>query len=249
MACRYLQQDKDIALRGVGLTYFKEDHEPSSPSPPWLLQALGVKFYVDRNTQYAVNALRTNPQGRPILVLPEGTTTNGHIGLLEFHQSWFESFSGDMLQPVYLSAWRPFPKVALTTVESPFWGDIFWMFFSPFTLFTIRFLSPVHARVGADGVRGRIAEAGGLALTPHKLGDKKEMLKRMRQEAAERNQQANAPGNAYGGSFSYPIGQVRSGINIESFAERKRVMIEEARRKYIEKHGLNLPSTSLPSVN
>ena len=62
--------------------------QPSSPCPTWLQHTMGIKYFSDRSPHHALNAVRQGSSenggsGVPVLIFPEGTTTNGRVGLLQ----------------------------------------------------------------------------------------------------------------------------------------------------------------------
>lgn len=97
----------------------------------------------------------------PYSVQPEPLPTNGRHLLLKFSEWPF--FLESSIQPVALSVFRPFP-IAVSTVHSSGWWDLFWMFFTPITVFHARFLQVVQPELaesaaGFTGFTGRVRES------------------------------------------------------------------------------------------
>ncbi|XP_066998744.1 lipid droplet-regulating VLDL assembly factor AUP1 [Anabrus simplex] len=118
----------------------------------------------------------------PVLAMPEGATTNGTVGLLKFSTWPFRASSS--VQPVVLRVWRPsLLCVAPTALATTSWADVFWFLFSPFTVFTLKYLPAMQSN-GEDGVQfservqKAIAEALGVLPTKYTAGDKAEYEKR-----------------------------------------------------------------------
>lgn len=68
---------------------------------------------------------------------PENHITNGRT-LLVF-RDWPFSFSNE-IQPIYLTVQRPVFDLAVHTVDSNYWTDMFWYLFSPYTVYTLCYL-------------------------------------------------------------------------------------------------------------
>lgn len=84
----------------------------------------------------------------PVLIFPEGATTNSKKGLLKFN-SWPFLLNHD-IQPVTLRVSRPvIARISLSIVGSRWWSDMLWFLFVPYTIFRIRFL-PVQCKKDFD---------------------------------------------------------------------------------------------------
>jgi len=84
-----------------------------------------------------------------VLSHPEGIPTNGSVGLLKF-STWPFSLNHPV-NPIVLRIFRPTPfNISVSTVESHWWGDIFWFFFTPFTCFTVRYMPEMSKRGDED---------------------------------------------------------------------------------------------------
>ncbi|XP_006825962.2 LOW QUALITY PROTEIN: lipid droplet-regulating VLDL assembly factor AUP1 homolog [Saccoglossus kowalevskii] len=84
----------------------------------------------------------------PLLSHPEGATTNGKKGLLKF-STW--SFSLDQpVQPIVIVINRPLIGINISTLGSRWWQDVFWFFFSPFTVFHLRVLPAMYKGESED---------------------------------------------------------------------------------------------------
>ncbi|XP_033109791.1 ancient ubiquitous protein 1-like [Anneissia japonica] len=119
----------------------------------------------------------------PILSFPEGAVTNGRHGLLKY-SSW--SFSLDQpVQPVVVTARRPFFAVSLEVLGSRWWQDIWWFFFVPVTVIHLKFLPVVHKEESesvedfARKVQTIMAKKLSILATIHTSADKVAYAKRM----------------------------------------------------------------------
>lgn len=81
----------------------------------------------------------------PYAIQPEPLPTNGRHLLLKFSE-WPFSL-GCPIQPMALRVSRPFP-IAVSTVHSSGWWDLFWMLFVPVTVFHVRFLQVIKPKEG-----------------------------------------------------------------------------------------------------
>ncbi|XP_059821737.1 lipid droplet-regulating VLDL assembly factor AUP1 [Hypanus sabinus] len=146
-----------------------------------------------------VESLReySSPEGEQTLLLfPEDEMTNGKVGLLKF-SSW--AFSVDStIQPVVLTVKRPF--IAVSVVDSSWVAELLWMFFSPFTIYQVRWLPRMTQMEDeseeefAVRVQEHLAMELGIVSTPHTKSDKLEYLKRMKHVAPqEASSGTNAP--------------------------------------------------------
>ncbi|XP_018601905.1 lipid droplet-regulating VLDL assembly factor AUP1 [Scleropages formosus] len=123
----------------------------------------------------------------PLLFFPEEDTTNGRRGLLKF-SSWPFTVT-DTVQPVALTARRPL--LAVSTAESSWVTELLWILFVPFTVYQVRWLSPLSRQDGeppqdfANKVQELIAKELGLASTQITRADKAEHIKRKRHVAPQ----------------------------------------------------------------
>ncbi|XP_073420838.1 lipid droplet-regulating VLDL assembly factor AUP1 isoform X2 [Dendrobates tinctorius] len=124
----------------------------------------------------------SQPGSPPLLLFPEEGTTNGGVGLLHF-SSWAFSLS-DSLQPVTLRANRPLLSVAVA--GSPWYVELFWTLFSPYSVYHVRWLPPVcrSLRESDDDFASRVQKLLALTLgvqgTKHTAADSTEHVKRRR---------------------------------------------------------------------
>ena len=76
------------------------------------------------------------------ITFPEGETTTAKSGLLKFQIQGFEQHKRTNpnlpVQPLSLRISRPFPPLAVTTLDTPIWIDALFLLFSPCTIFNIR---------------------------------------------------------------------------------------------------------------
>ncbi|CAG0901284.1 unnamed protein product [Darwinula stevensoni] len=286
--------------------------------PTWFLYAYGYGY--DHKTFEDSTA--------SIALYPEGIPTNGKVGLLQFVQrgptkEWLLSEASKQgIQPLALSVERLLP-LSVSVVGSAWWIDLYWLFFSPVTIFHIKVLPVIWRNPGQgkaeegllEHTRTTIAKALNLQLTPHTHHDYVEWMKRRtvgeyqsvvnslppelslavmrikeilpsvplavivndirRTGSADEtishlvdgtipytpeNMTSKHPSPAVSQlsstSSSTSMGE-RSGvresfgrtpkIRMQSFEERKRELLECARRKYIQKHGLKFPPLQLES--
>ncbi|KFM59414.1 Ancient ubiquitous protein 1, partial [Stegodyphus mimosarum] len=118
----------------------------------------------------------------PLLIFPEGTTTNGKKGLLKFNLWPF--LLSEAVQPIRIKVARPkLMQVAFSVVGSRWWSDLFWFLFVPYTVFRIRFL-PVAEREDTESaemlcskVQKEIGKELGLEVTTFTSADKVEYTK------------------------------------------------------------------------
>nr|XP_033811075.1 ancient ubiquitous protein 1 isoform X2 [Geotrypetes seraphini] len=118
----------------------------------------------------------------PLLLFPEEETTNGRAGLLKF-SSWQFSIL-DVVQPVALQAQRPFLAVSLA--DSSWISELLWTFFVPFTVYQVRWMSPVFRQADETNeamalrVQELLAVELGVVSTRVTAADKAEFVKRQR---------------------------------------------------------------------
>lgn len=92
--------------------------------------------------QQTVHAHLMESSGKPVLVFPEGSITNGRSGLMRFHRFIFGL--GVQVQPVAIRVWAPLPLEADTVWDS-LARNILFTLFQPFTRFEIVVLPPLTA--------------------------------------------------------------------------------------------------------
>lgn len=132
----------------------------------------------------------------PLLLFPEEEMTNGKVGLLKF-SSWPFSVNST-LQPVALTIKRPF--ISASVVESSWVSELLWMFFTPFTVYQVRWLPTMSQREGesdeefAIRVQEHLALELGIVSTPHTKSDKAEYVKRMKHVSPVATAASHLPG-------------------------------------------------------
>jgi len=124
------------------------------------------------------------------VIFPEGDTTSGKTGLLKFQLRVLEQLKQNSpslaIQPIALKVSRPFPFFSVTNLDSSVWSDIFFLLFSPCTIFNIRFLEPTQCREDEEvssyvgRIETTIAQALGISMTSFTVKDKEELVKRKR---------------------------------------------------------------------
>ncbi|GAB1597238.1 ancient ubiquitous protein 1-like [Argonauta hians] len=153
------------------------------PAVEWIL---GWKdFGFKQNKESFLNNVKgfCNNSNIPLLVHPEGTSTNGRYGLLKFC-TW--PFSLDFpLQPMTLHVSRPnIFQISVTTINSRWWEDLFWCLFVPVTWFTIRCLPVMEkpqtasAEEFSEVVRQKVAADLKLIATDYTTTDKAELQRK-----------------------------------------------------------------------
>ncbi|KAG1700934.1 Ancient ubiquitous protein 1 [Nymphon striatum] len=112
--------------------------------PVFLEWALGIKdLGARRGREVLISNTKNYCQtaAYPVLIYPEGSTTNGKVGLLKFG-SW--PFSLDKpIQPIAIKRVGS-DKIALCVIGSRWWTDLLWVFFSPITTFKLKVLPVVE---------------------------------------------------------------------------------------------------------
>jgi len=195
----------------------------------------------------------------PILILPEGTTTNGKKGLLKFTLP--TPTSPVLAQPMSLNVWRP-PIASLnaSTLTSGFWSDVAAILFAPVTVFTFRFLPVVNIENSGDSetlapqIQQTIADDLKLQGTIYTAHDKRELVKQLRppsppvrtppppQQITHKTiSQSSSDESSYCKQQSATASkQVSFGRTADermrSYQDRKNDMLEQARKRYLEKN-------------
>lgn len=120
------------------------------------------------------------PANPPLLLFPEEEMTNGRAGLLHF-STWPFSLS-DCVQPLSLRVTRPLLSPAVC--GSSWLVDLLWTLFTPYTVYHVRWLSPVsrYPRESDEDFASRVqkilASSLGVCGTSHKASDYAEHVKR-----------------------------------------------------------------------
>lgn len=86
--------------------------------------------------------LQVIANNKRIITFPEGETTTAKSGLLKFQLRDLEQHKRSNpnlpIQPLSLKISRPFPSFAITVLDTPIWTDVFFLLFSPCTIFNIK---------------------------------------------------------------------------------------------------------------
>lgn len=82
-----------------------------------------------------------------LFLQPETSETNGK-GLLKFN-AWQFSLASK-IQPVLIETRRPVFNIAISTIDSSYWSNLFYYMFSPMTVYRIRFLPSVEKKAFSD---------------------------------------------------------------------------------------------------
>lgn len=104
----------------------------------WLIGAHDIK--INQGFQQLTRILQECPSNQSsILLQPEGSTTNGRVGLLKFQEGYFDGVK--KVQPVAIQIWRP-PAVSVSpcVIGSHWWLEMLWILFVPCTVFCLRYL-------------------------------------------------------------------------------------------------------------
>jgi hypothetical protein len=199
----------------------------------------------------------------PLVLFPEVESTNGERGLLQFQTTEFlEATTAALtIQPVGLKASRILLNV--NYVQGGLCSEIFFTLFLPNTHFVLKFLPPESW----NPVTAQDSIAQSLNLVPTKFGvsDKAEYIKKLNFRPPSLATMARAVQQQLSpvilspetiistlqrtGSVARTVEELRKSLaepsfrksaseRMTSFQERKRVMILTARKKYLEKHGI-----------
>ncbi|XP_070540728.1 lipid droplet-regulating VLDL assembly factor AUP1-like isoform X2 [Ptychodera flava] len=160
---------------------------PSVWDLPWaLMWALGYRdMGAKRGREVLIQKAKEHCEENsvPLLTHPEGATTNGKKALLKF-STW--PFSLDQpVQPIVITVKRPLIGINTSTLGSRWWQDVFWFFFSPFSVFHLRVL-PVMALAEPESVdeftkkvQGLMAKELNMVTTNYTSADKVEYAKKV----------------------------------------------------------------------
>jgi len=154
--------------------------------PSGLMWLLGYK---DMGAQQGQETLINNIKKHcreskmPVLAFPEGSMTNGRVGLLRY-SIWPFSLD-EPIQPVVIQIVRPsIFTISSSVLGSQWWADIFWFLFVPFSLFRIRFLDIVKqtedetAQDFARRVQVLMANALRVRPTQYTSADKTDLIRK-----------------------------------------------------------------------
>lgn len=161
--------------------------------PGWLSWALGYEdMGLERGFDQLSSYIRNNAGSSgsvAILLQPEGTRTNGKIGLMKFQNEYFNEIK--KVQPVALQIWRPpTGPISPCVLGSSCWSDLFWFFFVPCTVFCLRYLPAIKRNRDEDTesftrrVEAAIAKRLGVECTKFTIADKTELEKKLLQPPA-----------------------------------------------------------------
>jgi len=197
----------------------------------------------------------------PVIHFPETESTNGIGGLLTFVD--IPSADGKLVQPIAIAVSRPFLNV--NNIHCGPLSELFYTLFSPNTHFTLKFLYPEPW----NGVRIQRAIASSLSIQPTKFrkSDKEELLKKLnfrpmsmaskarlvQQQlhpvvlsaesvisAIQKTGTVEEAVQELRKSMAQPSFHKNASERMMCFQERKRLLIQTAREKYAEKHGILL---------
>ncbi|KAL7636311.1 UNVERIFIED_CONTAM: hypothetical protein RMT77_013070 [Armadillidium vulgare] len=141
-------------------------------------------------------ALRTNiqnylnkPDSMPLLLYPEGGTTNGEVALMKY-TSWGHDIDKSVLALGLKVRRIPILQIAPTVLNGSWIADLFYLLFSPVTIFSVRYIGK-FTKDDAESVEEfalRVQKATALSLnlqtTNHTVNDKREYIKRVAREEA-----------------------------------------------------------------
>jgi len=227
----------------------------SSGLPSWFLKPLAVK-----------ESLKTPElltSSTPLLLFPEKESTSGERGLLQFEQSEFLEATTQMttIQPIAIKTSRILLNV--NCAQGGLCSEVFFTFFLPNTHFVLKFLPP--ETWNPTTTQDSIAQALNLVPTKFGVSDKAEFIKKLNFRPPSLATMARAVQQQLSpvilspetiistlqrtGSVAQTVEELRKSLaepsfrksateRMTSFQERKRVMILTARKKYLEKHGI-----------
>lgn len=131
----------------------------------------------------------SNGQNPPLLLHPEGATTNGTLALMKYG-SWAFELSGSVLV-AGLRVWRlPLLQIAPSVLGASWAADLCYMLFSPVTIFTVKYVGEMKRGESETpeeyALRVQVATSSALDVqtTNHTVSDKVEYMKRLAREAA-----------------------------------------------------------------
>lgn len=201
----------------------------------------------------------------PVLHFAEGATTNGKVGLLKFHPSAF-SFSF-IIQPVLVQvSVSSFISASPSVLGSNVYADILWPFFVPQIYYNLKVLPSMvklpeeSAKDFSKRVQHTMASAMGLIPTVYTSSDKFELEKQMRTSATMSDNSSSSSKRNVSDPEQYSEILKRSKVlaltekttlntaaksfgkspkeRMLSYKERKMMLIEAARLKYLQKHNI-----------
>lgn len=197
----------------------------------------------------------------PLIYFPEGATTNGKVGLLKFSPSLFSLKLP--IQPVLIhNSVSSFVDVSTSVLGSNVAFDIFWLFFLPCTFFKLKVL-PVMLKAPEETamdfskrVQNTMASALCLIPTVYTCEDKFELLKRLKIVNSVSGDSPTKQNSSLGHRpiASQTLKEIPdlqcSRLNTAaktfakspkermlSYQERRTVLIESAKIRYLQKHG------------
>lgn len=128
----------------------------------------------------------------PVVCYPEMSHSNGRFGLFKFEIWPFKSNLTSHL--VYIEKKKsPILDINLSPLGANWLANLFWLLFTPISIFNIRYLSSVEKEDNeteetlAKRVQLRMAELAKLEATNFDNSDKTEMIKRLRAEQLAKN--------------------------------------------------------------
>ncbi|KAG8195452.1 hypothetical protein JTE90_002624 [Oedothorax gibbosus] len=198
----------------------------------------------------------------PLLHFPEGATTNGKIGLLKFHPGVFSL--NVAIQPVLIkvSLSSSFMTVSPSVLGSTVWSDVFWSLVLPSTHYYLRTL-PSMVKLPNESpqdfsvrVQAAISSALNVEPTIHTSSDKMELTKRLLapvyvSSSSPVSQTSNqmAEGSLQNSKDFQKSSHKKLTMDtsaetfgktpkerMASYRDRRAILLEAARQKYLEKH-------------
>jgi len=193
-----------------------------------------------------------------LVFFPEKETTNGQFGLLSFYE---KVLLDETVQPVGLTVTRPLLNV--NTVQSGMFSELFFLFFLPYTHYTIKFLPP--ETYDELQTQKTIASSINSVPTKFKAADKAEFVRKLNYRppsiatmartvqqqlhpvilspesilaALQKTGSVEKAVEELRKSFTEPSFPKSASQRMMSFQEKKRLMIATARKKYCEQNGL-----------
>ena len=201
----------------------------------------------------------------PVLHFAEGATTNGKVGLLKFHPTAFSL--NFIIQPVIVQvSLSSFITVSPSILGSNACTDMIWTFFVPHIYYELKVL-PSMVKLPEESaldfskrVQKTMAKAMGLVPTVYTSSDKFELVKQLRTSPANTDY-SNCPSKkkcSASDNYSQILHRSRELVALQmpnlntaaksfgkspkermlSYQERKAMLIEAARIKYLQKQNI-----------
>ncbi|KAK7110750.1 lipid droplet-regulating VLDL assembly factor AUP1-like [Littorina saxatilis] len=144
----------------------------------------------------------------PVLLFPEGGRANSILGLMKFRTLPFQL--GAAIQPIGIIAKRWFFDINISTYSSPWWADLLFSFFVPFTVYSIKFMPLTERRESessdqfCERVQSNLARGLGVCSTEVTPADVKDFMKDRRETRTLRSASSVVTPPSSGPTPSHP---------------------------------------------